>query len=179
MRSPPISSNSKRKKVLMTNTTLTLPTPTTIEVQRRFDAPIGLVYAAHMEPQHVTQWLSGPDGWKLTSATMDVRAGGSYTWEYSGPEGKSMTLNGEYLEVDPPNRVLMRESWGPNIPSPVVETLFAEEGGQTLVTITMTLPDQATRDHVVSDGGMEKGYHLSHSNLDDYLPRVNDARASS
>lgn len=109
----------------MTSTTLTLPTDTTILVQRRFDAPIELVYAAHMEPQHVTKWLTGPDGWKLTEAQMDVRTGGTYVWNYTGPEDK-----------------------------------------------TMTLPDQATRDIVVSQGGMESGYHTSHAQLDELLATV-------
>jgi uncharacterized protein YndB with AHSA1/START domain len=163
----------------MTHTTLTLPTDTTIRVERVFRAPIALVYSAHMEPEHVSQWLTGPNGWTLTSAYMDVRAGGLYQWGYTGPGGKTMDLEGEYLEVEPPTVVRMREHWGPDRPGPDVEMTFTSVDAsdadreyahpQTLVTTVMTLADQATRDMVVKDGSMESGYRMSHSQLDAWL----------
>lgn len=153
----------------MTRTTLTLPTPTTILIERRFDAPVALVYAAHTEPQHVTQWHTGPAGWRMVSATMDVRAGGRYMWQYTSPQGSTLAITGEYLEVDPPRRLVTRDDWGPEMPAPIVETAFVDDAGQALVRVTFTLPDPTARDTVLSLGGLGSGYDESHQRLDRLL----------
>ena len=110
-------------------------------LERLFAAPVALVYACHTEPDHLKKWLQGPGGWKLTSAEMDVRTGGTYVWNYTGPDGGTMTLNGEYVEVDAPNRIVHRENWGPDLPSPLVEVTFADADGSTLMTVTFTFAD--------------------------------------
>ncbi len=154
----------------MNTTTVSTPTDTTIVITRAFDAPIALVFAAHTEPAHLTSWLTGPGGFKLVTVTADIRSGGSYVWHYEGPDGSSMDQRGEYIEVDAPHRLVMRDDWGPEMPRPIVETTFVETGGQTVVTITMTLADKALRDHVITQGGMVAGYTESHANLDALLP---------
>lgn len=156
----------------MNSTSVSTPTDTTIVIARSFDAPVALVFAAHTEPEHLTKWLTGPDGFALTSVTADIRTGGSYVWHYEGPDGASMDQRGEYLEVDAPHRLLMRDDWGPDMPRPTVETTFVASGGQTLVTITMELANKDIRDHVVAHGGMVAGYTQSHVNLDALLPTL-------
>lgn len=153
----------------MSSTTVTTPSPTQIAVDRRFAAPIALVWAAHTEPEHLTRWVTGPGGWALTSATADLRTGGAFTWVYENGDGATMTLEGDYLAVEPPHRIEHRENWGGGLPAPFVETTFTEDGDGTLVHITFTLPDQQTRDHVLASGGMTDGYEISHPRLDTLL----------
>lgn len=142
---------------------------TQIRIRRAFDAPIALVFAAHTEPAHLTQWLTGPGGMKLVEATTDLREGGGFMWRYQGPNDAAMVMRGIFLEVDPPRRFVHREDWGPDLPSPQIETVFEETGGQTVVTLTYTLPDGAMRDHIVADGGMTEGFRISHDILDERL----------
>ncbi len=145
---------------------------TQIRVTRAFDAPLALVYSAHTEPEHLTNWLTGPGGMKLVEASMDVRAGGSFTWLYRGPDGEEMTMRGTFDEVDAPHRFVHREDWGPDLPAPLIETTFEETGGQTVVTLTYTLPSGGMRDHVVTDGGMAQGFRISHDMLQELLPTL-------
>lgn len=49
-------------------TRFSTPSDREVEITRVFDAPRRLVYAAHTEPEHVRQWMLGPEGW-----TMPVR----------------------------------------------------------------------------------------------------------
>lgn len=77
------------------------------------------------------------------------------------------------MEVDPPRRFVHREDWGPDLPSPEIETVFEETGGQTVVTLTYTLPDGAMRDHIVADGGMTEGFRISHDILESLLATSN------
>ena len=103
---------------------------------------------------------------------MDVRTGGTYVWNYTGPDGGTMTLNGEYVEVDAPNRIVHRENWGPDLPSPLVEVTFADADGSTLMTVTFTFADKATRDHVANSDGLTGGYDVSHPLLDALLTEL-------
>ena len=90
-------------------------------------------------------------------------------WLYAAPDGASMDLHGEYLQVEVPHRTVVRENWGPEMPGPLVETPFSEVHGQTLVSMTMTLPSQEFRDHVAEQGGMHEGYEISFDRLDAVL----------
>lgn len=153
----------------MNTTTVEAIGDTQIRIRRAFDAPVDLVFAAHTEPDHLTQWLTGPGGMKLVEASMELRAGGRFVWRYEGPGDAAMVMEGTFDEYDPPRRFVHREDWGPNLPSPHIETVFEELDGQTVVTVTYTLPDRAMRDHVVADGGMADGFRISHDILDEIL----------
>ena len=153
----------------MNSTTLAPISDTQFVVERAFDAPLELVWDAHTKPEHLVKWLTGPHDMRLTKATMDLRAGGTYEWEYTGPDGSIQPLTGEFVEVDAPHRIVQRDNWGPDLPAPTVEFAFSERGGQTVVTITFTVADKEILDHVVADGGLESGYSASFANLDDLL----------
>lgn len=79
----------------MNSTTVEAIGDTQIRIRRAFDAPIDLVFAAHTEPEHLTQWLTGPGGMKLVEATMDLRAGGNFMWRYQGPGDTTMVMQGD------------------------------------------------------------------------------------
>ena len=149
----------------MTSTTVEPIGDKQLRIQRAFDAPIDLVFAAHTDPAHLVQWMTGPQDMALVEAQMEVRAGGSFSWRYASPSGDEITMQGVFLEVEPPHRMVQRDDWGQDLPSPEIETTFEEIDGQTVATITYTLPDQATRDHIIEDGGMVEGFSVSHDRL--------------
>src|SRR5436305_3449630 len=82
--------------------TITTPTEREIRFERTFDAPREVVWRAFTDPALVAEWYGG--GAEVEH--MDVRVGG--TWKFLGgygPDGK-YTFQGEYLEVDPPRRLV-------------------------------------------------------------------------
>jgi len=144
-----------------------------IRIARVFEAPLALTYAAHTEPAHLTRWLTGPGDMKLVEATMDMRPEGSIEWRYRGPDSTEITMRGTFVEIDAPHRFVHREDWGPDLPSPLIETAFEQVDGQTMVTVTYTLPSAGMRDHVVTDGAMAEGFRISHNALDEFLSSLN------
>ena len=51
----------------------------TVRIVREFDAPVELVYRAHVDPELVAQWL-GPASLDVTIETWDMRTGGEYRY---------------------------------------------------------------------------------------------------
>lgn len=73
--------------------------------ERVFDAPRDLVWGVMTDPARVTNWW-GPDGYTTTVEEMDVRPGGRWRWINHTTAGESAPFKGEYLEVDPPARLV-------------------------------------------------------------------------
>jgi len=55
------------------------PNIPTVRVVREFDAPVELVYRAHVDPELIVQWL-GPRSIDMEITTWDIRTGGEYRY---------------------------------------------------------------------------------------------------
>ena len=72
-------------------------------------APPARVFQAISDPAQLPRWW-GQDGlYHVTKSTMDVRPGGRWRSEGLGADGKAFYVEGEYVEVDPPRRLV--HSW--------------------------------------------------------------------
>jgi len=146
----------------MSKLTLTTEGDRYIVVTRRFAASPEAVYRAHTEPALIQKWLLGPEGWSMPVCINEARPGGKIRYEWSN--GKfGFHLTGEYLELVPYSRIVHVERMFLPDPTPDnhVETTFAPDGGGTLMTMRMTLPDTQTRAAMLStgmEGGMEASY---------------------
>jgi len=153
----------------MTRLTLELQGDTQVIVRRRFTAPPPAVFRAHTEPALIRQWMTGPDGWTMTRC--DHNPDGSIRYDWAGPGGAAFHLTGELLAVEPSLRILHVERMFLPDPTPDnrVETLFQDDGqGGTLLVMTMTVPDAATRKAML-DTGMADGMEDSYARLEGAL----------
>lgn len=142
-------------------TTYATPNDREIVIARVVDAPRRIVFDAFSKPEHVSQWLLGPPGWTMPICEIDLPPGGKWRYVYRRASGSELTLSGSYLEVDPPERLVLTESWGPEWPETVNTTVLAESGGQTTITITVTYPSKEARDATLATGaadGMGQGF---------------------
>ena len=113
-----------------------------ILIVRVFDAPRELVFKAWTEPERFATWF-GEHGSSipLEGLSMDARPGGAWSaLMIHGPERIEIPFSGEFLEVVPPERVVMTVEV-PGGPGPGgVEVLTAEfrdlGGGRTEMTFT-------------------------------------------
>jgi len=141
-----------------------------IVVTRHFAAPPDEIYRAHTDPQLLQQWLLGPDGWTMPVCQVDVRPGGKIRYEWANGKGGGFSLTGEFIEVEPPRRIVHVERM--HLPDPTpdnrVETTFVADGTGTLMTMRMTLPNAETRKAMLSTG-MEHGMEASYTRLESYL----------
>ncbi len=83
-----------------------------VVIDRRFDAPIELLWKMWTDPEHFKAWY-GPNGATVPVAKMDVRVGGTrlVCMEMQTPDGPMrMWFTGEYLEVVEPARLVFTDS---------------------------------------------------------------------
>ena len=149
-------------------TTFTTPSDREIAATRVVDAPRSLVWEAHTEPQHLQQWLSGPDGWTLPVCEIDLRPGGKWHFVWRGPDGTEMEMRGEYREVTPPERLVQTESWGGDWPETLNTLVLTEGDGKTTITQTVLYPSKEAREAALGTG-MKEGWSASYDRLDDYV----------
>ena len=138
-----------------------------VVVTRRFAASPEAVYRAHTDPALLKTWLLGPDGWTMPVCINDPRPGGKIHYEWSDGKGGGFSLTGEFVELDPPYRIVHVERM--HLPDPTpdnhVETIFAKDGTGTIMTMRMTLPNAETRAAMLASG-MEHGMEASYVRLE-------------
>lgn len=141
-----------------------------IIVARHFNAPPEAVYRAHLDPKIIPQWMLGPEGWTMPVCVNEARPGGKIRYEWANAKGGGFYLTGEFLELEPPKRIVHVERM--HLPDPTpdnhVETRFEADGDGTLMTMRMTLPNETTRAAMLATG-MERGMEASYVRLDGML----------
>ncbi|HSE28017.1 MAG TPA: SRPBCC family protein [Gemmatimonadales bacterium] len=151
---------------------MTFSTPSDREVAftRTFDAPRALVWDAWTKPEHLQQWLLGPEGWTMPICEMDLRPGGAWRYGWHSPEGQGddFEMSGVVKEVVPPARLVTTERWGPDWPEAINTLVLVEEDGRTTITLTSLYPSKEARDQAVATG-MAKGVEISFERLDGVL----------
>jgi uncharacterized protein YndB with AHSA1/START domain len=148
----------------------------TIEVTRTVDAPIDLVFEALTDPTHLSRWW-GPEGFSVRDVVSDPRPGGAFNLVMEGPDGIGGPVDGRYVEVVPPTRI-------------VLETSALLPDGAPMLTATSTIEltdlDGTTLIRVRGEGralvpdanpalaGMEIGWIQSLRCLEDHVTGVAD-----
>jgi uncharacterized protein YndB with AHSA1/START domain len=65
--------------------------------------------------EEIATWWGSEDMYRVTRWTGDVRPGGAWKSEGMGKDGRAFSVSGEYLEVDPPRKLVhtWRYDWDP------------------------------------------------------------------
>jgi uncharacterized protein YndB with AHSA1/START domain len=121
-----------------------------LEIKRFIRAPRDRVYAAWTDPAQLKKWF-GPEKVQTRNLVADVRVGGQFRWDLTDPEGKEVTISGEYCEVEPGKKIVFTwrleedEDWK-NHSSTVTVEFSDREGGTEICLTHEKLPNQASRD---------------------------------
>lgn len=75
-----------------------------LKITREFDAPPELVFEQWSNPKYVSYWFA-PDGYTVTSCDFVPVMGASWQVVYTS-ESETCTEHGDFLEVNPPNRLV-------------------------------------------------------------------------
>jgi uncharacterized protein YndB with AHSA1/START domain len=99
-------------------------------------APPERVYRALTDSDEVVRWWGSPDTYRLESFTADLRVGGQWRSRGRAVDGKPFQAEGEFLEVDPPHRLVQTwiPDWAPGLKTTLTYRLEPIPGG-TRVTV--------------------------------------------
>ncbi|MEW2812549.1 SRPBCC domain-containing protein [Streptomyces massasporeus] len=112
-----------------------------VRLRRALDGSCPAVFRELTDPPELARWW-GPDGFTIPSVESDLRPGGAYRIAMRPPEGELFYLVGEFLEVEPPERLAYTFCW--EDPDP--------EDRETVVTLSLHDVD-AERSELVLDQG--------------------------
>jgi uncharacterized protein YndB with AHSA1/START domain len=124
-----------------------------VEIHRRLPAPIGEVFRWWTEPDLLCKWMT-PIG--NVEADIDLRVGGALRIVMKG-DGRVIEHTGEYLEIDPPRRLVFTwvSPYTGNRPSVItVELHPAGEDATDLHLVHSQLPHDAAGSHGEGWGAM-------------------------
>ena len=135
-------------------------------VTRTVDAPARHVFEAWTKPELLKRWWAPKStGMTLLSCEADVRAGGSYRFEFGHEGSKPMAFFGRYIEVTPYSRLVWTNDESDD--GAVTTVTFEEKGGKTLLVLHELYPSKEALDAAVA--GMEGGMPETFAQLDELL----------
>jgi uncharacterized protein YndB with AHSA1/START domain len=138
---------------------------------REFDAPRDLVFKAFSDENILLQWV-GPREMTMRYEKFEPKAGGSYRYLQSLPNGMEFAFNGVCHEHTAPERIIQTFEFEglPEKGHVVLETTRFEDlpYERTRVTVQSVFQSVADRDGMVQ-AGMEKGVAVSHKRLDELI----------
>jgi uncharacterized protein YndB with AHSA1/START domain len=84
--------------------------PSEFSITRVFNAPRQLVWNAWTEAHRLAEWW-GPKGFTMKVAKLDLRPGGTFHYSMLTPDGHEMWGKFIYQEIDPPERLVLVNSF--------------------------------------------------------------------
>jgi uncharacterized protein YndB with AHSA1/START domain len=138
-----------------------------LSVTRFIDAPPETVYRVYAE--RLEEWWA-PAPWRTRVVEMDLRTGGRFAFEMTGPEGESHPSDSVYLEVVPGERIVNTNAfaagWQPkgrmdsdcDFPCVSIITFEAEGAGTRYTARVRHWTPEAAKAHEAM--GFEPGWNM-------------------
>lgn len=145
-----------------------------ILVERKFDAPKDLVWAAWTEAEILAQWWA-PKPWRAVTKSMDFREGGNWHYYMLGPEGEKHWCILFYDKIVPENSFSGHDAFCDenaviNQTKPYVQwhNHFETQGQSTLVKIELQFKTLKDLESII-EMGFKEGFTMGLENLDAYI----------
>jgi uncharacterized protein YndB with AHSA1/START domain len=87
-------------------------------------APPERVFRA-LASEELTRWWGSADTYRVTKWTGELRVGGAWRSDGVGADGKPFSVAGEFLEIDPPRKLVQtwRADWDAGLPTTITYRL--------------------------------------------------------
>ena len=116
-------------------------------VRRTIRATAERIFAAWTQPEQLMAWW-GPRPVICAGAEVDLRIGGHYRIVNALPDGTSVTISGEFREIEPPSKLVYTWRTSSSLEeSSLVTVRFEQRGDATEVTVVHDqIPSEAIRE---------------------------------
>jgi uncharacterized protein YndB with AHSA1/START domain len=104
-------------------------------------APPARVFQAITDPNQMPRWWGQQDLYKITEWKADLRVGGKWSSVGLGADGTTFRVDGEYLEVDPPHRLV--HTWNASYGGPAKTIVCWELEPQSVHGLHASGPQRA------------------------------------
>ncbi|HEX7964566.1 MAG TPA: SRPBCC family protein [Gammaproteobacteria bacterium] len=126
-------------------------------IDRRYDAPVALLFKAFADQQAKSRWFGGGSEWDMQSRVFDFRVGGREHLSGKWKSGMVSTFDAVYHDIVPEQRIVYAYDMhldGRHISVSLATILFAKDGDGSKLTIT---EQGAFLDGYDDAGSREKG----------------------
>jgi uncharacterized protein YndB with AHSA1/START domain len=139
------------------------PERLTMTITAELDASVERAWQLWADPRQLERWW-GPPTYPATVVDHDLATNGKVTYFMTGPEGDQAHGWLQVLDVDPPNRLELRDGFAhadgtPNDALPTSTMLVAlseRDGGGTIMSVETRFPSLQAMEQLVSMG-MDEG----------------------
>jgi uncharacterized protein YndB with AHSA1/START domain len=138
-------------------------------IKRLINASPESVFRAWINKKDFISWF-GPEGFTVPFCNMDARVGGEWRAYMKSPEGDEYWVEGKYLEITPPEKLVFTYADGSHdgreIHNTVVTITFTKIGNKTEMNFHQApFPDVDSRD--AHNGGWSSAFEC----LEEYLSK--------
>jgi uncharacterized protein YndB with AHSA1/START domain len=126
----------------------------TIHAEVEIQASPERVFRAITDGAEITRWWGDPDQYQTTRWVGDLAKGGKWRAEGVGTDGAPFHVEGEYLEVDPPRKVVMtwKPAWDPGPATTVTYVVEPTKSGARVLVRHEGFGDRAESCRSHGDG---------------------------
>ncbi|HYY09145.1 MAG TPA: SRPBCC family protein [Actinomycetota bacterium] len=143
-----------------------------IVISREIDGPRDLVFEAFTDVSHLSEWW-GPDGFTTTTHAFEFRPGGVWEFTMHGPDGIDYPNRIEWLEIVPPERIVLAHGKEADDPEAFVSTVtIADIGERSEIVLRSVFATREQRDDVVERHGAIEGGKQTLGRLAAYVATV-------
>lgn len=142
--------------------------------KRYFDVPVDLVFEAWSMPEHLAEWW-GPDGFTLTTKSMDFSNGGIWDFIMHGPDGHDYKNKIRFTDIKKPRHIHYKHLGDGEGAHDVVfdsRILFEEVGEGTNLIMEQIFPSKEELERVNQKYGAIEGGKQHLANLARYLEKI-------
>jgi uncharacterized protein YndB with AHSA1/START domain len=145
--------------------------PTNLILNRRVQAPRDWVFGALTQAEHLVRWWA-PKGFTMPVCQVDLRPGGAWNYTFRSKEGWEHACNALYLEVEPPQKLVMESSVPGKDGQPLfkIRQIFTLEEKKDATILHVEV--EVLEAHPGSEpylNGMKEGFSQTLDNLVGYL----------
>jgi uncharacterized protein YndB with AHSA1/START domain len=127
-----------------------------LTVTRVFQAPREIIYQTWTDPRHLSHWW-GPEGFTITTDTIDVTPGGVWSFVMHGPDGTDYVNRIHYIEIVRPERLVYFHGDMEKEERFRVTVTMEDKGNATELTMRTVFPTAEELEETVNKYGAIEG----------------------